>query len=110
VASPSEVVRRFFEAFKARERDVAESMLADDFSFSSPHDPELDRAGYFERCWPNMEHMRSIELDRMVESGEEVFIRYHVTRHSGERFRNAELIRTNGDRIERVEVYYGPDL
>jgi ketosteroid isomerase-like protein len=107
--TPSAIVRRAFDAFQARERDVFEGLLADGFRFSSPHDPDLDRGGYFERCWPNMEHMRAIRLDRVVEAGDEVFVRYEVERTSGERFRNVELITVRDGRIERVEVYYGAE-
>jgi ketosteroid isomerase-like protein len=106
----ADVVRRSFQAFQAREREIFAGLLADGFRFSSPHDPDLDAAGYFERCWPNMEHMRSIELERVVESGDEVFVRYLVERTSGERFRNVELHTVRDGRIERVEVYYGAEL
>lgn len=106
----ADVVRRSFEAFQAREREVFAGLLADGFRFSSPHDPDLDEPGFFERCWPNMQHMRSIELERLVERGDEVFVRYLVTRTSGERFRNVELHTVREGRIERVEVYYGAEL
>jgi ketosteroid isomerase-like protein len=105
----SDIVRRAFDAFQSRERDVFDGLLADGFSFSSPHDPQLDKAGYFERCWPNMEHMRSQDLDRVVEAGEEVFVRYQVERTAGGRFRNMELFRLRDGRIERIEVYYGAE-
>jgi ketosteroid isomerase-like protein len=106
----ADIVRRAFEAFQARERDVFEGLLADDFSFSSPHDPQLDKAGYFERCWPNMGQMGSQTLDRVVEAGDEVFVRYEVERKSGGRFRNTELFRIRDGRIERIEVYYGAEF
>ena len=106
----ADIVRRAYAAFQAREWDVFEGLLDEDFRFSSPHDPDLDKAGYFERCWPNMEHMRSITLDRTVESGDEVFVRYEVERISGERFRNVGLITVRDGRIARVEVYYGAEL
>jgi ketosteroid isomerase-like protein len=106
----ADIVRRAFEAFQSREREVFEGLLADGFSFSSPHDPQLDKKGYFERCWPNMGHMRSQRLDRVVEVGDEVVVRYEVERTDGVRFRNVELITVRDGRIERVEVYYGAEF
>ena len=106
----ADIVRRAYDAFQAREREVFDDLLADDFRFSSPHDPDLDKLGYFERCWPNMEHMKAIRLDRVVESGDEVLVRYEVERTSGERFRNMELITVRDGRLVRVEVYYGAEL
>jgi ketosteroid isomerase-like protein len=106
----ADIVRRAYDAFQAREREVFEGLLADDFRFSSPHDPDLDKEGYFERCWPNAEHMRSQQLDRVVEAGDEVLVRYEVERTSGGRFRNTELITVRDGRIARVEVYYGAEF
>ena len=48
----AELARQLYEAFAAGDRDQVERILTDDFRFSSPLDPDLDRAGYFERCWP----------------------------------------------------------
>jgi ketosteroid isomerase-like protein len=106
----ADIVRTAFDAFQTRKRDVFDGLLADDFTFSSPHDPHLDKAAYFERCWPNMGHMRSQQLDRVVEVGGEIFVRYEVERTSGERFRNMELITVRDGRIARVEVYYGAEF
>ena len=106
----ADIVRRAYEAFESREREVFEGLLADDFSFSSPHDPDLDKDGYFERCWPNAEHMKSQEIDRIVENGDEVFIRYEVERSDGVHFRNTEVLTVRDGKIERVEVYYGAEF
>ena len=46
-------MRACFEAFRDRRRDDAEAVIADDFTFTSPYDDAIDRAAYFERCWPN---------------------------------------------------------
>jgi ketosteroid isomerase-like protein len=110
MADNADIVRRAFDAFQRRERDVFDGLLAEGFSFSSPHDPDIDRDAYFERCWPNADQMRSQRLDRVVEAGDEVFVRYEVERTSGGRFRNVELITVRDGRIERVEVYYGAEF
>lgn len=39
-----------YAAFAAGDRSVFEQRLTDDFLFSAPPDPRLDRDGYFERC------------------------------------------------------------
>ncbi|MGH7156698.1 MAG: nuclear transport factor 2 family protein, partial [Candidatus Saccharimonadales bacterium] len=46
------LVRKFYEAFVSGDRKFVEQLLTDDFTFSSPIDVGLDRAGYFKRCWP----------------------------------------------------------
>lgn len=43
---------RVYLAFAAGDREAVERPLTDDFAFSSRVDGGLDRAGYFELCWP----------------------------------------------------------
>jgi hypothetical protein len=44
--------RELYLAFAAGERATVEDLLSEDFAFSSPVDPRLDRTGCFDRCWP----------------------------------------------------------
>ena len=103
----AEVVRRAYAAYADSDLGALEPLIADDFIFSSPDDPELDRAGYFERCWPNHEHIRDIRIEKLFVEGDEVFVRYELERVTGERFRNAEFLRIRDGQLVRAEVYYG---
>lgn len=105
-----ELVRDLYGAFESGDRVVAEALLADEFEFHAPPDPQLDRAGYFERCWPNADLIQSFEFVRMFEHGDEVIVTYESTKVDGSRFRNTEIFRFDGDRIREVEVYFGWDL
>ena len=108
--TPGATVQMFFEAYRARDQETCRELMADDFHFSSPDDPDLDKAAFFERCWAGGDLFRSQTLDRVVENGDEVFVRYEVERHDGGRFRNAELITTRDGKLARAEVYYGATL
>jgi ketosteroid isomerase-like protein len=52
VADRRELARRSYEAYETGDRGVLEELLTDDFTFFSPADVGIDRATYFERCWP----------------------------------------------------------
>ena len=107
---PSEIIRKYIAAFQAKDRQTVEALLADDFTFTSPPDPHLDKAGYFERCWPNADKVRILEIEKLFEQGDEAFIRYHAQRTAdGVKFRNTEYIRCTGGRIRVVEVYFGAE-
>ncbi len=99
-----------YRAYESGNRELIESLMAPDLRFHSPPDPELDREGYFERCWPNAERLAAFEFVRLVESGEEVIVTYEATRNDGGRFRNTEVLRFEGERVAEVEVYFGWDL
>ena len=81
--------------------------MSDELTFSSPADVGIDRATYFERCWPNAELIDAFEFVRMIEVGDEVFVTYESTKTDGSRFRNTEVLTFEADRIRAVEVYFG---
>ena len=105
-----QVVRDVYGAYESGDRDVVERHLADDFVFSAPPDVGIDRATYFERCWPNSETTKSFDYERLFEAGGEVFVTYVATKTDGRRFRNTEIFGFDGDQISRVEVYFGWDV
>ncbi len=105
-----EVARDTYRAYESGDRRVVEECLTPDFVFYSPADVGIDRATYFERCWPNSELIESFEFKRLVEIGDEVLVTYESTKTDGRRFRNTEVLTFEGDRIRRAEVYFGWDL
>ncbi len=104
------LVRDVYNAYETGDRSVVERSLSDDFTFSAPPDVGIDRATYFERCWPNSENTEAFEFHRLFEGNDEVVVTYEATRTDGSRFRNTEIFGFDGDRISRVEVYFGWDV
>ncbi|MGZ4270622.1 MAG: nuclear transport factor 2 family protein [Solirubrobacteraceae bacterium] len=105
-----QLARDMYAAYGAGDRSVVEALLTDDFTFFSPADVGIDRARYFERCWPNAARIAAFAFTRLVESGDEVLVTYEATRTDGTRFRNTEVLTFAGDRIRRAEVYFGWNL
>jgi ketosteroid isomerase-like protein len=106
-ADRPQLVRDVYRAFASGDRDVVERSYTDDFAFSSPLDVGLDRAGYFERCWPGAGRGQEFEFVRLVESGNEVIVTYEAQHPDGTRGRNTEILTFRDDRICSVEVYFG---
>jgi ketosteroid isomerase-like protein len=104
------LVRDAYGAYESGERRIVEELLTDDFTFYSPADVGIDRARYFERCWPNAELIESFEFKRLVEAGDEVVVTYESKKTDGHRFRNTEIVTFEGDKICKLEVYFGWDL
>ena len=109
-SSRIQLARDTYRAYETGERDVVEAALADGLEFFSPADVGIDRAAYFERCWPNSERIASFEFKRLFEHGDEVVVTYESETKDGKRFRNTEILGFDGDRISRVEVYFGWNL
>jgi ketosteroid isomerase-like protein len=104
------LVRECYRAYETGDRRVLDERLSDDFTFFSPADVGIDRATYFERCWPNAEMIDAFDYVRLVELGDEVLVTYESTKTDGRRFRNTEIFTFRGEDICRVEVYFGWDV
>ena len=100
-------VRALFDAVEARDREMAEWVIDEDFRFFSPYDNGLDRDKYFEICWPLSGQFQDFKLTDAIADGERVFITYEVVSRDGTRIRNAEVHTVRNGRISAVEVYFG---
>jgi ketosteroid isomerase-like protein len=104
------IARNSYRAFAEGDRSFFEQHLAHDLRFSSPPDPMLDRAGWFERCWPGAGTRPRFEFVRLVEAGDEVIVTYEVRRSDGTGGRNTEILTFDADdKIAAIEVYFGWD-
>jgi len=103
----AEIIRAVFAAYMANDRKAVEDALADDFRFTSPYDDEIDKATYFVRCWRNTDWIERHELERIFVEGDEAFVTYKCVAKGGKNFRNTEFFSFEGDKIKRIDVYFG---
>jgi ketosteroid isomerase-like protein len=107
--SKTELVHKFFAAYQSRDRAYVESVMTDDFKFTSPYDDAIGKAAYFERCWPITQRViKENVLERVVEQGSEAFVTYRCLTTKGDEFRNTEFFVFAGDRVKSIDVYFGP--
>jgi ketosteroid isomerase-like protein len=104
------LAREAYQAYESGDRRVLDELLSEDFEFFSPADVGIDRASYFERCWPNAARIKEYEFPRLLEAGDEVIVTYDCTRSDGSRFRNTEVLAFEGEKIRKAEVYFGWEL
>jgi ketosteroid isomerase-like protein len=106
-ANPVAIARASYQAFIDKDRAAIESLLADDFHFTSPVDNRLDRATYFARCWPNSRQIAGFDFRHLVPDGHRVFVTYEGRTTDGKRFRNTEILTIRDGKITDAEVYFG---
>ena len=106
-ASKTEIIRALFAAYLSNDRRAVEASFTDDFRFTSPFDDEIDKATYFERCWRVSDWMERQDLEKIMVDGEAAFVTYRCVAKDGKSFRNTEFFTFTGDRIGRIDVYFG---
>ncbi len=101
------IIRALFAAYLSNDRNAVESAFTGDFRFTSPSDDGIDKPTYFERCWRVSDWIDRQELERIFVQGEEAFVTYRCVTKAGRTFRNTEFFVFAGDRIKRIDVYFG---
>lgn len=109
VAEIEGLVRRLYNAWPAGDRATVEEILAEDFQFTSPYDDAIDRATFFERCWPNHVGMKQFALRCIVVTGEQAYVTYHLELEDGRHVENTELLRFRDGKLASVDVYFGAE-
>jgi ketosteroid isomerase-like protein len=107
VSDRAEMIQSVFAAYLHNDRKAVEDALADDFRFTSRFDDRIDKATYFERCWKNADWIERHELEKIFVQGDEAFVTYNCIAKGGKSFRNAEFFVFSGDKISRIDVYFG---
>ena len=103
----AEIIRVLFAAYLSNDRKAVEDAFTDDFHFTSPYDDEIDKATYFVRCWRVTDWIERHELERIFVEGDEAFVTYRCVAKGGKSFRNTEFFSFEGDKIKRIDVYFG---
>jgi ketosteroid isomerase-like protein len=103
----ADTIRAIFDAYMANDRQSVEDALADDFRFTSPFDDRIDKPTYFERCWRDTGWIERHQLEKIFVEGDEAFVTYKCLAKGGKSFRNTEFFAFEGDKVSRIEVYFG---
>jgi ketosteroid isomerase-like protein len=108
MSASEDVVRAMFDAYRTGDRAAAEKLLAPALVFTTPQDDHIDRAAYFERCFPTAERFARQEIRALAVAGNGVFVMYeYELADSGETYRNTELHTVIGQHITEIQVFFG---
>ena len=107
IQGKAEIIRALFAAYLSNDRKAVEDAFAHDFRFTSPYDDEIDKTTYFARCWRVTDWIERHELERIFVEGDGAFVTYECMAKGGKSFRNTEFFSFEGDKIKRIDVYFG---
>jgi ketosteroid isomerase-like protein len=104
----TDIVRASFGAYRAQDRQAAERLLADDFTFTSPQDDHIGKAEFLERCFPTADRFVSQQILELVSTGGDgVFLLYEYELKTGGRYRNAEFSTVRDGQLTETQVFFG---
>jgi hypothetical protein len=105
------LIRRYYQAYENDDRLAIEEVLHPGFTFTSPSpdDDRIDRATYFERCWPPHERIKTFALLDICADDNGALVRYRASELAGPGFAGVERFEFRDNLIAHVEVYFGRD-
>ncbi len=103
-----ETVRKYYAAWETKDWHPVDTLLADDFTFSSPLDDHISKRDFKTGCWDTqIAYIDRFELTQVVGTDNEAFVMYVCHTTNGKTFRNVEYFQLRGDKVKAIECYFG---
>ena len=104
-----EIIRKWYQAWEKKDLDQFEALMAENFTFSSAAgDDHISRSTFKAQCWDTQAKLidRS-DLERVITSGNDAFVKYLCHTKNGKSFRNVEYFLVRDGKVEALECYFG---
>jgi ketosteroid isomerase-like protein len=103
-----ETIRKYYETWETKDWRTTDSLLADDFTFSSPVDDHISKSAFKKGCWDTQVALiERHDLTHVIGTGNEAFVMYVCHTTTGKAFRNVEYLRLRDEQVEAIECYFG---
>ena len=104
-----EIIRKWYKAWVEKDEGQFEALMTDNFTFTSAAgDDHISRGTFKTQCWDTQAKLiEKSDLERVITSGNEAFVKYLCVTTNGKSFRNVEYLRIRDGKVEALECYFG---
>ena len=104
-----ELIRKWYAAWEKKDWAPLDSMLADNFTFSSANnDDHISKSTFKTRCWESqIDFIAHFDLERVATGAEDALVKYLCHTKNGKSFRNVEYLRIKNGKLQSIECYFG---
>ena len=107
-AKSEALVRKYYAGWEKKDWLAFNTLLTDDFTFSSPVDAQISKSAFKKGCWDTqIALLGHFDLEHVVGAGNDAFVMYLCHTASDKTFRNVEYFRLKGEQVQAVECYFG---
>ena len=102
-------IRQWYAAWEKKDWRPIDTLLADDFTFTSAAgDDHISKSAFKRQCWETqIDFIDGFDLHQVFGSGNEALVMYVCRTKNGKSFRNVEYLRLRDDKVEAIECYFG---
>jgi ketosteroid isomerase-like protein len=103
------VVRNWYAAWEKKDWGPVDSLLADNFTFTSAAgDDHINKSTFKTRCWETqIDFIRHFDLEQLAAGPDDAFVKYLCHTKDGRSFRNVEYLRIKDGKLQSIECYFG---
>ena len=104
-----EIVRKWYAAWENKDLDTFNTLLADNFTFTSAAgDDHISKSTFKTQCWDTqVDFIQHFDLERITTGADDAFVKYLCHTKNGKAFRNVEYLRIANGKLESIECYFG---
>jgi ketosteroid isomerase-like protein len=104
-----EITRNWYAAWEKKDLSTFNSLLADNFTFSSAAgDDHISKRTFKTQCWDTqINFIKHFDLERITTGADDAFVKYLCHTTNGKSFRNVEYLRIKNGKLESIECYFG---
>jgi ketosteroid isomerase-like protein len=104
-----ELVRKWYAAWEKKDWGPLDSLLADNFTFTSAAgDDHISKSTFKTRCWETqIDFIGRFDLERITTGTEDAFVKYLCHNKDGKTFRNVEYLQIKNGKLQSIECYFG---
>jgi ketosteroid isomerase-like protein len=104
-----ELVRKWYAAWEKKDWAPVDSLLADNFTFTSAAgDDHISKAAFKAQCWQTqINFIKHFDLERITTGTDDAFVKYLCHTTNGKSFRNVEYLRIKNGKLQSIECYFG---
>ena len=103
------IVRKWYAAWEKKDWGPVDSLLADDFTFTSAAgDDHISKSAFKAHCWETqINFIKRFDLEQIAAGADDAFVKYLCHTTNGKSFRNVEYLRIKNGKLESIECYFG---
>ena len=103
------VVRKWYAGWEKKDWGPLDSLLADNFTFSSAAgDDHISKSTFKTRCWETqIDFIGHFDLERITTGADDAFVKYLCYTKDGKSLRNVEYLRIKDGKLQSIECYFG---
>ena len=104
-----ELVRKWYAAWEQKDWGPVDSLLADNFTFTSAAgDDHISKSAFKAQCWQTqINFIKKFDLGRIATGAEDAFVKYLCHTTNGKSFQNVEYLRIKNGKLQSIECYFG---